>query len=154
MDPRRPNLSDIAADYEQRRLPDRRKRPTPMISRYTLLGRRKGFRRDEESSGSYVDRYGAKMTGILVAIVSLSLLDAFFTLLYIGRGGEEWNPLMKLALDAGIGPFLAIKCGMTVLGVLFLCLHKNFRFVKILLNGVLVIYGALLVYHLFLAFMV
>ena len=90
----------------------------------------------------------------LVAIVSLSILDAFFTLLYIAKGGEEWNPLMKLALDAGVAPFLAIKFGMTVLGVLFLCLHKNFRFVKFLLYGVLVIYCSLLVYHLYLAWMV
>ena len=57
---------------------------------------------------------------------------------------------MAAAIDAGVVPFLLIKNGLTILGVLFLCLHKNFRLVKPLIGGILVLYLLLLGYHLYL----
>ena len=42
--------------------PDRRRRPTPRFSRYTLWGgRRQEFRRGEEREGSFVDVYGRRL---------------------------------------------------------------------------------------------
>ncbi len=151
---RRAVLSGFIAQDERRNLPDRRKRPTPMLSRYTLVGRRKGFRRTEEGRNAYVDRYEAGLMAAFVAIVGLSLLDALFTLLYLQRGGTELNPFMRSAIDLGVVPFVLIKCGLTFLGIAFLCLHKNFRFVKPLIGGVLGVYTALLGYHIYLAFWV
>jgi len=91
------------------------------------------------------------MMALLVAITGLCILDALFTLLYIQRGGSELNPLMDAAISAGVVPFLAVKCGLTLLGIAFLCLHKNFRFVKAILVGVLVLYTALFGYHVYLS---
>ena len=57
---------------------------------------------------------------------------------------------MARAIEYGVIPFLAIKCGLTGLGVLFLCIHKNFRWVKVLISSVLLIYIVLLGYHIYL----
>jgi hypothetical protein len=121
-----------------------------MFSRYTLLGRRQAFRRSSEGGNAYVDRYSPLMMAGLVSIVVLCVLDALFTLLYLQRGGSELNPIMAAAIEVGVVPFLMIKNGLTILGVLFLCLHKNFRFVRPLISGILILYVLLLLYHLYL----
>jgi len=143
-------LSESTLQDERRRGPDRRQRPTPVFSRFTLHGRRHAFRRDTEGGNAYVDRYSPAMVVALVAIVALCVLDALFTLLYLQRGGSELNPIMAAAIEVGIVPFLLIKNGLTILGVLFLCLHKNFRLVKPLILGILLLYVLLLGYHLYL----
>lgn len=122
-----------------------------MLSRYTLFGRRSGFRRAEEGRNSYVDRYSPRLMVVLVAILGLCVLDALFTLLYIQRGGGELNPVMRVMIDTGTGTFLAVKFGLTLFGMAFLCLHKNFRFVRELVVIILALYGLLTVYHLWLA---
>ncbi|MHC4471356.1 MAG: DUF5658 family protein, partial [Planctomycetota bacterium] len=114
-------MSQIAVD-EKRDTGDRRRRPTPMFSRYTFVGRRVGARRAGEGAGTYVDRYGASVIAILVAVFSLCVLDAVFTLLYIQAGGGELNPFMALAIEAGVLPFFLVKCGMTLPGIAFLCI--------------------------------
>jgi hypothetical protein len=140
------------AGYIDRRAPggDRRRRPTPMLSRYTFFGRRRNFRRAVEEANAYVDWYGWRLSLVLTLIVVLSVLDALFTLLYVQKGGGELNPLMRRAIEAGVVPFIGTKCALTIGGVLFLCLHKNFRFVKGLIAGVLVLYTLLLGYHFYL----
>jgi hypothetical protein len=147
-------LSETAIPSADRRRIDRRQRPTPILSRYTLIGRRRGFRRAQEGQNAYVDRYSHRLVLVAVTIIGLCILDALFTLLYIQRGGTELNPVMDWAIRAGVTPFMAIKCGLTTLGVLFLCLHKNFRLVKLLIGGVLGIYLALLGYHIYLTLLV
>lgn len=139
-----------------RRGPDRRTRPTPMISRFTLFGgRRAGDRRDERAVGAaaatYVDRYEPWLAAALVAIGALCALDAVFTLIYLQKGGTEANPLMDHLIGWGPQPFVIVKCGITNLGLMVLCLHKNFRHVKKVIGGLLFLYSALLVYHLYLA---
>lgn len=143
-------MSDSTLEANRRGGPDRRQRPTPILSRYTFFGRRGAFRRDVEGGNAYVDRYSTWMMAALVAIMVLCVLDALFTLLYLQRGGTELNPIMAAAIGMGVIPFLAIKNGLTILGVLFLCLHKNFRHVKPVIVGVLVLYLLLLMYHLYL----
>jgi hypothetical protein len=122
-----------------------------MLSRYLFVGRRSSFRRDGETPNRYVDRYGPGMIAVMTAIFAMCVLDAIFTLVYIQNGGAEANPVMAVMIEAGVFPFYAVKCGMTIVGILFLCLHKNFRMVKVLIGAVLVLYTALLGYHLYLA---
>jgi hypothetical protein len=139
-------------DRRERRGPDRRRRPTPVLSRYTLVGgRRQGDRRQDAAAPCYVDRYEPWLMGTLVAISLLCALDAVFTLLYVQRGGSEANPLMAAVLEWGPLPFLALKCGVTNLGLVVLCLHKNFRLVRGVTVGLLVVYALLFAYHLVLA---
>ena len=130
---------------------DRRKRATSPFSRFALTGRRKGARRTGEGRNIYVDRYSGRVMGILVLIAGLCVLDALFTLLYLQRGGAEMNPLMDAAIRAGVAPFIIIKCGLTFAGITFLCLHKNFRFVRTIMLAVLALYVALMGYHYYVA---
>lgn len=143
----------VAADAnERRRRSDRRARATPLFSRYTLFGgRRKSDRRLGNALNSYVDVYEPWVGATLVAIGALCALDAIFTLLYIQKGGSEANPIMDALIAQGPVPFLVVKCGVTNLGLAILCLHKNFRYVKVVIAGLFLIYGALTVYHLWLA---
>ena len=147
--------SSTIIEHEDRRSGDRRNKPTPLFSRYMLFGgRRTGDRRIAGSPNQYVDRYEAWLVGALVAISALCALDAVFTLLYIQKGGSEANPVMAVVIEWGPLPFLVIKCVVTNLGLVILCLHKNFRYVKAVICWLLAIYSALLVYHLWLAAMV
>ena len=139
-------------DAAERRRTDRRRGPTPALSRYALWGgRRAGERREGPTPHLYVDRYEPWLAGVLVAIGSLCALDAIFTLVYIQNGGAEANPLMARVIEWGPQPFVWLKCGVTNLGLVVLCLHKNFRWVKAVVLSLLGVYTALLGYHLLLA---
>ena len=147
--------SSKLAEMNERRATDRRQKPTPILSRHSLLGgRRVGDRRIEGSPNQYVDRYESWLVGALVAISALCAFDAVFTLLYIQKGGSEANPVMAAVIEWGPRPFLILKCVVTNLGLAILCLHKNFRYVKSVICVLLAIYSLLLVYHLWLAAMV
>ena len=68
---------------------DRRRRPTPLLSRFTFKGRRRAGRRTEESRNVYVDRFTATEWMLAAGIMVLSLLDLVFTLAHLDAGGRE-----------------------------------------------------------------
>jgi uncharacterized protein DUF5658 len=138
------------ADVERRQLPDRRKRPTPLLSRYCISGRRRGARRRDEARNSYVDRYDVPMAAAALLIVLLSILDAYYTLNYLSRGGRELNPVAQSFIDFGPRTFVIMKGIVTGSCVLFLIVHKNFSVVRHVLTVVLSFYTLLLCYHLYL----
>ena len=106
---------------------------------------------EEEAGGIYVDRPGRAAYTILFAVLALSLLDAVFTLIHLGRGGREANPVMDRAIGIGPVTVLVIKCALTTSGMLLLILHKTFRGVRLVLGAVLAVYLGLMGYHLYLA---
>lgn len=129
---------------------DRRGRPTRSWD--SLLGRRrrKAGRRKGESEELYVDRFGKRDVGLVLAIFSLNLFDAFCTLVWLDRGGSEGNPLMDWALQAGDSVFLFQKCAVAGVWLLVLLVHKNFRIAQIGMWSLLAVYAALALYHAFL----
>ncbi len=129
--------------------PDRRARPTPMLSRFLFVGRRRLGRRESEQEYVYVDRPGGWIVAAFAAVLALSLFDAWFTLDLLRRGATEANPLMRAALDLGDQPFVLIKTGMTVLALAFLCLHKNWPLGRLCLGIALLGYSALTAYHIY-----
>ncbi len=141
--------SDASRDERRYDGKDRRRRPTPMVSRYLFRGRRRGARRAEEQDYSYVDRPGGWMATAFICIVGLSLLDAFYTLDLLKRGATEANPVMKMALEISDEAFVVIKTVITILGAGFLCLHKNWPLGRLCLVVALVGYSVLLGYHLY-----
>jgi hypothetical protein len=83
------------------------------------------------------------------ALLILNLLDGIFTLAFLQLGvAEEVNPLMRLAYLAGPGVFMAVKLGVVDLGLLLLCLHREYRFARWSLSGGALLYAAIVVYHL------
>lgn len=149
------NNIDTAFEEEnptRRTAPDRREKPTPILSRYTIVGRRKDVRRDEDRRRHvYVDQYSLRFFLLLMAILLLGTADAFLTLHHVHvNNAEELNPIMDFFL--GIGPriFFNVKYVLTALCLTVLCLHKNLPIVKYLLGVVFLIYFVIVLNHLYL----
>ena len=135
---------------ERRHAADRRGRPTPMWSRYALAGgRRRTIRRVDERAGAFVDVHGPRLLLLVLAIVALNLLDAWFTLLFLAHGGKELNPLVQFVLDLTPHPwpFVLLKTLGIGAACAFLAVAKNFRSARFGLWFVLAGYGALLGWH-------
>jgi len=127
---------------------DRRLRPTPRFSRYTLLGgRRRAGRRDGEHKNSFVDQYSSRMWLLLVWVALMNAGDSFFTLLHLQDGGIELNPVAGLMLQSGRLGFVALKSFLITLPLAVLCLHKNFSLARMGLWVAAGTYSLLLAYH-------
>jgi hypothetical protein len=137
-------------------LADRRRQPTPMISRYTFRGRRKVIRRDEDKKRNiYVDRYGWPLLFLLAVILFLGTADAFLTLYHVRvNDAQEMNPVMDFFLGKSPHAFFHVKFGLTVLCLLVLCFHKNLPMVKYILASVLILYMIIVINHIYMYFMI
>jgi len=111
---------------DKRKQSDRRKFPTRPFSKYIFKGKRKHTRRDAEDQNYYVDRYDAKYLALVLSILLLCVLDAYFTLKIIHLGGKELNPLMIKFLDKFPEMSLFVKYVITVISLIILLMHKNF----------------------------
>ncbi len=129
-----------------RRNADRRERPTrPWIGTLGPLRRIRG-RRESDRAG-YVDRYSRRDVALILTVFVMNVGDAFFTMLWLGRGGKEANPVMDFFLDIGPWAFLVQKCVVVGIWLVVLLVHKNFRFARIGLYVSLVAYAVLMLIH-------
>ncbi len=136
---------------ERRRGGDRRLRATPLVSWFTLIGGgRMAGRRSGERQNIYVDRYATRDLAGVIAILVLNILDAWLTLLYLGYGGSEANPVARYLLETGIDWFVGAKSFLVSVCLLFLAVHKTFNFVRPAIRVLVWFYGGLLVYHMIL----
>ncbi len=145
--------ADVAGDENRNDVSDRRDRPTPMFSRFTLRGRRTRVRRDLDMiRGRYVDRTTGRHLILVLLLMVFIALDAMSTLHILDHGGSEANPIMENALRKGTGWFLLIKLGPLPVAFLLLSIHRHFSWVRGALILLVVIYGTLALYHLSLLF--
>ncbi len=147
------NYDNNSPDMKLRVLSDRRKGPTPIISRYTFSGgRRKKIRRGEDKKKHiFVDLYSTRLLVAVLALLCLSCLDACLTLELIERGSVvELNPVMAFFLDYGVYPFSLMKFGLTALSLVVLCLFKNVNITRIGLPIAVKIYLVVVFYELYL----
>ncbi|ETW95021.1 MAG: hypothetical protein ETSY1_32395, partial [Candidatus Entotheonella factor] len=100
-----------------------------------------------EGQDTYVDQPARHVTVLVCVILGSSILDALLTLLYIGRGGGEANPIMAMAINSGLTWFVALKMLLTIAGIVMLAIHQNFRLGLRGLYGMAIIYVVLLLYH-------
>jgi hypothetical protein len=131
---------------------DRRRRPTPMLSRYTFFGgRRQAFQSPHEAEDSYVDLYNTRQVTLVLVFFALTIFDAIATVYYIDHAhGSEWNPIADWMLQRGRIFFVLAKGVPTGLMLLFVMIHKNFRYGRIALAIGFGFYFLLGVYHVFL----
>lgn len=122
---------------ERRTTRDRRRRPTPPISRYLFRGRRKARRRDDDPSYYYADRLGATTWLVILSIFLFQVVDAYMTLSHLRNGAVELNPFMDYLLDQSNDLFLFVKLSVSAVGLLFLGIHRNFPMVR---SGLAVIF--------------
>lgn len=144
-----PHPDPSAPEEVPRRGPDRRTQPTPRLSRYALLGGRRGsVRRADEREGSFVDRYGF---GVVLAIGWTALMnagDSVFTLVHLQSGGIELNPVADSLLQTGRLGFVASKALLMTAALLVLAVHKNFSLARVGLWIAAGSYTLLNLYHL------
>jgi hypothetical protein len=127
---------------------DRRRRPTPRFSRYSLFGgRRRRIRRTQEVEGSFLDAYGTRLLAILLWIALMNVADSFFTLVHLQSGGRELNPIADALLHTGLTGFVVWKCLLISSALVVLCVHKNFFLARIGLWAAAVCYTTLVGYH-------
>ncbi len=137
--------------FDQRTIKDRRKEPTPGLSRYTFFGRRKTIRRkSERQRGGYVDRYTSSLFFFLVAIVGLNILDAFLTLLILDLRGWEANPVVRSVISLYGIKFWIWKFSIVSVSLVLLCLHSKFKLVRELIVAVCCLYVIIVAYQIFL----
>jgi hypothetical protein len=130
---------------------DRRLKPTPLLSRYTLTGgRRKSVRRmHDKRRHIFVDMYDTRLFIAIFALLIMNVLDGFLTLLLINENlVVEANPFMAFCLDYGHAPFFWVKYILMAFSLLVFCIFKGFRFSKISLGFGILIYASVLIYEL------
>ena len=149
LSPLPPEESDAA---ERRYVgPDRRKRPTPPLSRYTFFGgRRFAHRREGEREGAYVDLYSQRLVLFLLFFFVLTVIDSVSTLIYLDKGGRELNPLAQWMIDRGDTFFILCKGGLTAICLIFVMIHKNFKYSRIAIFVGFSFYFVLALYHMML----
>jgi hypothetical protein len=86
---------------------------------------------------------------VTAALLLLNLLDGLFTLLFLQLElARELNPLMRVAYEASPLSFMALKLGIVHFGVYVLCLHQELPVARVALRGGVVLYAAIVAYHL------
>ena len=110
---------------------DRRKKTTPLFCKYWVKGNRFSPRRQEDRQfPQVVDKYNSKLLAIILFILSLSILDAFFTLILVDNGAREMNPFMAYYLNISPAVFFWIKYLLTCASVLLVLFIKDFYIFK------------------------
>lgn len=109
---------------------DRRQQRTHPLSKASWQGRRQGSRRKSDSVGIYVDRYDVSLRYVVIGLLLLCNVDAFFTLTILERGGEELNPFMDMLLGLNQIWFIAVKLLVTAAGLAVLVVHYHFRWLN------------------------
>lgn len=122
-------MDESPMERENRYFDDRRKIPTPAISRYTLVGGRRRTLRREYDAGRclFVDQHSTWLFAALMMLLVLSLADTWLTLILIDKGKAiEANPIMAFYLEHGIVTFITTKFLMTAMFLTIFCLFQNY----------------------------
>ncbi len=138
-------------EYDTRILKDRRMHPAPALSKYTLYGRRRVFRRKEDQlKGGYVDQYGPGLLALLILPIGLTILDAWFTMMILNDGGHEINPIAASAIQLFGYKFWIWKYLIVSIPLILLCIHSQFRgviptiIIITAINSIVVLYQIIL----------
>ena len=143
-------LSD-RKESDRRTISDRRKRPTPFISKHIFFGgRRKTIRREaDRGKHIFVDVYSPILFIAFLSVIALALVDACLTVILIQRGiAEEANPIMSFYLGYGIERFVMAKFLLTAVPAVVLCVCKDFPITKVSLVSALFFYFSIILYEL------
>ncbi len=138
---------------DRRKTQDRRQKPTPGLSRHTVAGQRRHFRRMEDQiRGGFVDRYSPRLFILLVLIVVLNILDAMFTSIILDGGGWEMNPVVRAAIETYGDNFWVWKFIIVSIAVVTLCLLSKVKGVKYLVAATTGLYAGIVIYEIYLIY--
>jgi hypothetical protein len=111
---------------ERRSNKDRRKTGAPTMRFLLRGGKRENIRRQADKNKLFwADRYSQHLFAAIVLILFLSVADALLTLLLLGHGAVEINPVMAYYLDIGPYAFLIVKYLLTCVALFLLLICQN-----------------------------
>ncbi len=123
--------------------PDRRDRQTPLLSRFSLVGRRQVNVTGQVRDDYYADRVASRYRVHFALLMGLSVVDAATTLWLVHeRSLRELNPLLRISLDDSPFQFLAVKLFITAGFSALILLHQHFRWFGAVLFIALAAYAA------------
>jgi hypothetical protein len=141
-----------APPLRDRRVSTKDRRALTLRTLFTsgLSPRRRGGRRadDEESP---VDFHEPRLLVPVVAMLLLSVADAFFTVTLMAAGAEESNPLLALVLNEHPRLFAVVKMALTGVGAVVLVALARARVFN-LVRGSLFLYGLVAAYFALVAY--
>jgi hypothetical protein len=138
-------------DSDRRILKDRREKPTSALSRFSLRGQRRAFRRKEDKErAGYVDHYSPGLLFLLTLVVGLNVLDALFTMMILDDGGWEINPIVRSVIQLYGDGFWMWKFTIVSIPLILLCLHSKFRLALPAILGITAISVIVILYQIFL----
>jgi hypothetical protein len=95
-----------------------------------------------------VDHYGPALLFFLVLLLGLNCLDSFFTLKILHYGGKELNPIVESIIALVGEKFWIWKFAIISFSSIILCLHSQYRGVKIAIRLLCFLYIGLICYQL------
>jgi len=134
---------------------DRRQYTLRTAGRAVSDPRRQRGRRTPDRHFAVLDRVEPAVGWMAIALVTLSIFDALFTLTLISRGGSELNPFMDALLQRGVGAFVIAKMVLTAVPAMCLVVTANVLLFgrvrsRSLLGALTGLYAGLILYELLL----
>lgn len=147
------NTLSLKSWPNRRRFEERRSFSLATIIRGCLNGRRRSARRSNDLNGYYTDWYEPWLLYTAIGILLLCSTDAVLTLKLLQLGAVELNGFMAILINTDVQLFIIIKMLLTGISLIFLVIHANFRFLRLLrisylLQTILCGYLVLIVYEL------
>jgi Domain of unknown function (DUF5658) len=141
--------------HDRRTHSDRRIRFVHSLLYGGLQPRRRSARRATDAHRPLIDWHGPVLFFSVVTILVLCTVDALLTLVLIGRGAVEVNPLMRPFVPSDPHAFAVVKLAATGASLLMLVAIARFRVFKVLrvanlVHAALVGYVGLVAYEVWL----
>jgi hypothetical protein len=139
--------------HERRDRADRRRRVWWSVWYGSFNPRRRSPpRRLDDSRFHSLDWHSAHLLAVAIAILLLSVVDAFLTLALLQGGAAEVNPIMAVLIYRSVGMFAALKMAMTSASIVLMVFLARYRFMRLVrvewvLYGVLIAYASLISYE-------
>ncbi len=91
-----------------------------------VCGRREEIRRQDDKGKIFLaDRYSTTIFAAIVLILFFSVIDGLLTLILIGHGAKEINPLMAYLLEIEPMLFMAVKYLLTCVSLVIFLIFRN-----------------------------
>ena len=140
---------------------DRRVNKRFSLQSLFICGKREEIRRQDDKDRIFlVDRYSTTIFAAIVLILFFSVIDGLLTIILLGYGAKEINPLMAYLLDIEPKLFMTVKYLLTCLSLVTFLLFRNIflRKIRIFTNmffSIFVcIFGTVIIWELFLLYRV
>ncbi len=91
-----------------------------------ICGRREEIRRQDDKGKIFLaDRYSTTIFAAIVLILFFSVIDGLLTLILLGHGAKEINPLMAYLLEIEPMLFMTVKYLLTCVSLVIFLIFRN-----------------------------